>query len=58
MAQIYHGCMTINSNGSKIIIGPDVKNALFQLTNVFGKILRTLRAVGLKHVALQKRNQL
>ena len=35
-----------------------VKNALFQLKNVFGKILKTLEAVGLKHETVQRRNLL
>ena len=33
-----------------------VKNFLFQLTSIFGKMLRTLRAVELKHAAKRSAN--
>ena len=35
-----------------------MKNALLQLTNVFGNIHRTLKIVGLKHEAAPRRNLL
>ena len=47
IAQIYHGCR-LKMLMELIRLLVLVKNALFQLTNVFGKIARTFKIVGLK----------
>ena len=58
MAKICHGCITKNADGSNRLIGPGKKNALFQLTNAFGKLLRTLKAKELRHEVVLKKNVL
>ena len=57
MAQIYHGCMTKNADGTNGIIGPGEK-FLVPTDECFGKILDTLRNVRLKQEAVPKRNLL
>ena len=58
MAQIYHGCMTKNADGTNGIIGPGEKFLVPTDEYVFGKILDTLRNVRLKQEAVPKRNLL